>query len=407
MTTTEPETADTTAFAERVFASALCALETMSIHVGDRLGWYRALAEHGPLDPPGLADATGTHERYAREWLEHQAVCGILEVEDPDVAASARRYRLPAAQAEVLTDRTSLDYLAPLARMITGAAGKIDALLDVYRTGGGVPWERFGADARDAQGDINRPWFDHRLADALASVPEVHDVLSRPDARIADVGCGHGWSALALARAYPDATVDGYDVDAPAIDAAREHAAEAGLGDRVTFHVVAGEGLPDRPVYDAAFVFEAVHDMPRPVEVLHAIRRAVRDDGVVVVMDEAVAERFAPDGDEVERIMYGYSLFLCLPDSLSTTDSVGTGTVMRPAVLDGYAREAGFSGAEVLPSRDSRSSGSRACRADRASARRPRSPPDAPAVGCRERSRRARPEASDPCFWPFREEGGD
>ncbi|WP_448002240.1 class I SAM-dependent methyltransferase [Agromyces bauzanensis] len=349
MTTTEPEPADTTAFAERVFTSALGAFETMSIHLGDRLGWYRALAERGPLDPPGLAAATGTHERYAREWLEHQAVSGILEVEDPDAAASARRYRLPAAQAEVLTDRTSLDYLAPLARMITGAAGKIEALLDAYRTGGGVPWEKFGADARDAQGDINRPWFEHRLADALASVPEVHDVLSRPGARIADVGCGHGWSTLALARAYPDATIDGYDVDGPAIEAAREHAAEAGLGNRVAFHVVAGEGLPTESTYHAAFVFEALHDMPRPVEVLAAIRAAVRDDGVVVIMDEAVAERFAPDGDEVERIMYGYSLFLCLPDSLSTPGSVGTGTVMRPVVLESYAREAGFSGAEVLP----------------------------------------------------------
>ena len=344
--------AEVTAFADRVLAAALGAFELLSIHVGDRLGWYRVLAERGPLDPGALADATGTHERYAREWLEQQAVYGLLDVENADAAASDRRYALPAAHAAVLVDRTSLDHLAPLARMFAGAAAQIGPLLAAYRTGGGVPWDAFGADARDAQGDMNRPWFDRRLAGALAGVPELHGVLSRPGARIADVGCGHGWSAIALARAYPRATVDGYDVDGVALDSARAHAEEAGVADRVTFHLVAGEGLPGRAEYDAAFIFEALHDMPRPVEVLSAIRAAVRDDGAVVIMDEAVADEFAPNGDDVERIMYGYSLFLCLPDSLSTPGSVGTGTVMRPDVLEGYAHRAGFASADVLPIED-------------------------------------------------------
>lgn len=340
-----------TEFADRVFASALGAFETLSIHLGDRLGWYRALAEHGPLDAPALAAATGTHERYAREWLEQQAVNGILTVEHV-AGASARRYALPAGHAEVLTDEESLDYLAPLARMVASAAAQLGPLLEAYRTGGGVPWDRYGDDARDAQGDINRPWFDRRLAGALAGVPELHAVLSRAGARIADVGCGHGWSAIALARAYPDATVDGFDVDAPALEAAREHAAEAGVDDRVAFHLVAGERLAEASAYDAAFVFEALHDMPRPVEVLAAIRSAVRDDGAVVIMDERVAPAFAPHGDEIERVMYGYSIFICLPDSLSTPGSVGTGTVMRQSTLERYAREAGFSGIEELPIED-------------------------------------------------------
>ena len=110
-----------------------------------------------------------------------------------------------------------------------------------------------------------------------------------------------------------------------------------------------GEALAEDDAYDAAFVFEALHDMPNPVEVLGALRRVVRDDGAVVIMDEAVAERFAPDGDDVERVMYGDSLLVCLPDSLSTPGSVGTGTVMRPSTLEGYARSAGFASAEVLP----------------------------------------------------------
>ena len=345
-------------FAGRVFGSALGGLEILSIYLGDRLGWYRALAESGQLSSTELARRTATQERYAREWLEQQAVSGILTVEGTDaadaanaapVAASDRRFSLPAAHAEVLADGTSLDYLAPSVRMFAAAAAQLPQLLDVYRAGGGVSWQQLGADAHESQGDMNRPWFEKRLAPALTSVGSLHEVLSRPGAHIADVGCGHGWSTLALARAYPAARVEGFDVDQPSIEAARRHAAEAGLGEHVRFHLVGGEELAAEGRFDAAFVFEAVHDMPHPVEVLAAVRRAVRDDGQVVIMDEAVAERFAPDGDDVERYMYGFSLVVCLPDSLSSPGSVGTGTVMRQSTLEDYSRQAGFSGIEELP----------------------------------------------------------
>ncbi|WP_173922616.1 bifunctional 2-polyprenyl-6-hydroxyphenol methylase/3-demethylubiquinol 3-O-methyltransferase UbiG [Agromyces sp. Marseille-P2726] len=342
------------AFADRVFASALGALELLSIYLGDRLGWYRALAEAGPLDAPTLAERTGTQERYAREWLEQQAVYGILAVDgtgvrDTDAAAPARRFSLPAEHADALVNRDSLEYVAPLGRFVAAVGAQLGPLLEAYRSGGGVSWAQLGDDARDAQGDINRPWFLQKLGQALEGVPEVHDALSRHGARIADVGMGHGWSSIALAQAYPNARVEGFDVDAESVAAARRHADEAGVGDRVRFHQVAGEGMPQEGVFDAAFVFEALHDMPFPVDVLGSIKRAVKPDGEVVIMDEAVADTFAPDGDEVERAMYGYSVFVCLPDSLSTPGSVGTGTVMRQSTLERYAREAGFAGAEVLP----------------------------------------------------------
>src|SRR5680860_1574981 len=32
--------------------------------VGDKLGLYRALSDHGPLSAKALAEKTGTHERY-------------------------------------------------------------------------------------------------------------------------------------------------------------------------------------------------------------------------------------------------------------------------------------------------------------------------------------------------------
>ncbi|MFF3064876.1 class I SAM-dependent methyltransferase [Oerskovia sp. NPDC057915] len=350
-------------FAERLFASALGALDVFSVYLGDRLGWYRSLAADGPATSAELAARTGTQERYAREWLEGQAVAGILTLAAPDAPGptegeappsgmhdgARRRYALPPGPAEVLTDQHSLAYVTPLPRLFAAVGRTFDELLDAYRDGGGVSWGRLGADAREAQADLNRPWFEHELAGALGRVPDLHAVLSRPTARVADVGCGAGWSTVALARAYPQARLDGYDVDGPSVAMARANAQAAGVADRVAFHVADAATLPPDVPLDAAFAFECTHDMPRPVEVLSAVRRAVLPDGAVVVMDEAVAEEFAAPGDEVERLMYGFSQFVCLPDGLSSSPSVGTGTVMRPATLERYALDAGFGRVEVLP----------------------------------------------------------
>jgi 2-polyprenyl-3-methyl-5-hydroxy-6-metoxy-1,4-benzoquinol methylase len=179
----------------------------------------------------------------------------------------------------------------------------------------------------------------------------VHDALRRPGARIADVGCGGGWSSITLARAYPDATIDGIDVDAGSVDMARKNAADAGVADRVSFTHADAAGLTGA-TYDAVFAFECVHDMPRPVDVLAAVERALAPDGFVVVMDEAVAETFSAPGDDLERIMYGFSLLVCLPDGMSSPPSAGTGTVMRPDTLRRYAQEAGLTSFEILPIED-------------------------------------------------------
>jgi SAM-dependent methyltransferase len=328
-------------FADRLFQASLGLVDVLAAYLGDRLGWYRALAAQGPCTAEELVAAAGGSPRYATEWLEQQATSGVLAVERDG------RFRLPAGPAEVLTDPDSLSYLAPLARMFGAAAVQLPALLDAYRTGGGVSWETFGDDMRESQADMNRPWFVRQLPDVLRGLPELAP-LARPGALVADVGCGAGWSTIAIAQTFPEVNVEGWDVDRPSIDLARANGSAAGVEDRVVFCATDASHLRTAG-YEAIFAFECIHDMAQPVATLAEMRRAIRPGGAVVIMDEAVGDAFAPNGDDLERIMYGFSLFVCLPDGLSSTPSVGTGTVMRPDTLRGYARAAGFSDVEVLP----------------------------------------------------------
>jgi len=331
------------ALAERLFSSAVASFDLAGVYLGDRLGWYASLAADGPATPEELATRTGADARYAREWLEQQAVSGILEVD------AKHRYSLPTEHAEVLVDPTSLHLMAPMSRMVTAAFGRLPALVEVYRSGGGLGWEEYGPDMREGQASFNRPAFTHLLGRQwLPAIDDLHERLQAdPPARMADIGCGEGWSTIAMALAYPGATFVGFDLDRPSIEAARMHAREAGVDDRVTFRHGDAAGL-DGP-FDAAIIIEALHDMANPVPVLRAIRRSLAGGAPLIVVDEKVAESFVAPGDEIERFMYGWSITTCLPDGRSRTPSVATGTVMRPRTLEAYAKQAGFTTVEVLP----------------------------------------------------------
>jgi 2-polyprenyl-3-methyl-5-hydroxy-6-metoxy-1,4-benzoquinol methylase len=258
---------------------------------------------------------------------------------------------LPAGHDEVLLDQDSLNYLAYVARWLPSLGQAAPSLLDAFRTGGGVSWAAFGADAREAQAAQNRPSFLHLLGkEWLPAVEDVHARLAAdPPARVADIGCGAGWSSIGLAKSYPNVQVDGFDLDEPTIALARENAAEHGVADRVRFQVrdVADQALAEQ--YDLVMAFEMLHDLSRPVEALRVMRGLLAEGGAVVIMDEKVAERFTAPGDDIERLYYGFSTLCCLPAGMAEQPTAATGTVMRPDTLRQYALEAGFRDVEVLP----------------------------------------------------------
>lgn len=345
-----PDAADRRdALVERLFRSAIGAFDLFSVYLGDRLGLYRALADGGALTSAELADRAGVDERYAREWLEHQAASGLVDTVGE--SAGDRRFRLPDGHDEALLDASSLNYSAPLARGVLSSIRPIDALVEAFKTGGGVPYAAYGEDAHESQAAFTKPLFEQLLGkEWLPALPEVHRrLLADPPARIADLACGQGRSSIELARAYPNVRVDGIDADEASMGRARENLAESGVEDRVTLQQrdAADAALAGR--YDLVTIFEALHDMSYPVDVLRAARGLLADGGVVLIGDELTEEAFRAPATEKERLHYGFSVFHCLPVGMVGDGAAGTGTVMRPDTVRRYAREAGFASCEIAP----------------------------------------------------------
>jgi 2-polyprenyl-3-methyl-5-hydroxy-6-metoxy-1,4-benzoquinol methylase len=342
------------AYAERLFETGLAALEAVTVSLGRELHLYEHLAADGGVNVGELSQCAGIDARYAREWLEQQAAAGLIEVTAPATGPDQRRFGLSAAAQECLLRPESLASVGPLFDLLP-AINRVypAALVHAYRTGGGIPYADYAL--HDAQGDFNRPAYVNLLAsDWLPQIPGLVDRLQESGARAAEIGCGEGWAAISLARAFPELRVDGFDNDEASIAAARKYAAEAGVSDRAKFEVLdVTRDLAEQAAagsYDLVMAFEMIHDLARPVEALTTMHRLGRPGAVHLVMDEKVAETFeAPTDNPVERLMYAASVLHCLPVGRTETPSAATGTVMRPATFTAYATAAGFNGVEVAP----------------------------------------------------------
>lgn len=342
------------AYAERLFGTGLAAFEAITISLGRQLGLYPHLTAEVGLTVHELATVAGIDSRYAREWLEQQAAAGFIDVAAESQDPEQRRFALSPVAAECLLNPESLASVGPLFDFLPSLTRVFPAmLLDAYRTGGGIPYAAYGI--HDAQGDFNRPSFVQLLTTAwLPALSGVSDRLDRNDARVAEIGCGEGWAAISIAKAWPSIAIDGFDNDEASIAAARRHAAEAGVSDRVRFEVadVTQEPSDQRSnrTYDLVLAFEMIHDLARPIAALATMRRLGKPDAFHLVVDEKAGDHFEANTENpVERMFYAASVLHCLPVGMADAPSAATGTVMRPSTLRSYATDAGFSSVEVLP----------------------------------------------------------
>jgi SAM-dependent methyltransferase len=322
---------------EEVGAALNCALVVM----GDRLGYYKALAAHGPTTPPELAELTGTDEHYAREWLGAQAAGDYVSY-DPD----SGRYTLPAEQAIALADESSPAFLPGLFQIAHGTMRDAPTILEASTHGTGVGWHEHNSDVHVGCERFFRPSYAaHLVADWLPALDGVVDKLTR-GARVADIGCGHGSSTILMAQAFPASTFVGIDYHPASIDTARTRATEAGVADRIAFQVAPATAWVGSD-YDLVTMFDCLHDMGDPLGAAQRVREALRDDGTWMIVEPAAGDRVEDNLTPVGRAYYGFSTLLCTPSSLAQDVGLALGTQAGPAKIRDVVTAAGFTGFRV------------------------------------------------------------
>ncbi len=323
------------AFVAKAVDEVGATLNTALVVLGDKLGYYTTMAA-GPVTPARLAEATGTGEPYAREWLAAQAAGGYVDYE-----ATTGRYTLPPEQAAALTDPTSPAYLPGFFQIALGTVHDIDGVLEAARNQGGLGWHEHHPDVHDGCERFFRTMYNaHLVGEWLPALPGAIDKLEH-GATVADVGCGHGASTVIMAQAFPHSTFTGFDYHEASIETARRRAAEAGVGDRVRFEVAAATQFPGTG-YDLVTTFDALHDMGDPVGAARHVRDAMAPDGTWMVVEPMAGDTVSDNLNPVGRAYYGFSTLLCTPSSLAQDVGLALGTQAGPARIRDVVTTAGF-----------------------------------------------------------------
>jgi ubiquinone/menaquinone biosynthesis C-methylase UbiE len=277
------------------------------VRIGDRLGLYKALLE-GATTVEALAKRVKLDERYLREWLSHQAASGYLAY-DPKTAA----FSLPPEQAMVFAIEDSPVYMQ-------GGFDSVAAMLEnqpkvqaAFKTGGGVAWGDQASCMFCAVARFFRPGYVHHLVSEW--LPALDGVVAKLErgAKVADVGCGHGWSTLLMAKAFPKSQFVGFDFHDGSIAEARAHAQKHG-GGNARFEVAKAKALPEKD-FDLITCFDCLHDMGDPTGAAGHIRSALKADGTWMVVEPMAGDRLEDNFNPVSRLYYAASTLICVPTS--------------------------------------------------------------------------------------------
>jgi 2-polyprenyl-3-methyl-5-hydroxy-6-metoxy-1,4-benzoquinol methylase len=303
--------------------------------IGDRLGLYRALAGAGPLTSAELAERTGTSERHVREWLGAQAATGYVTY------VGDGRYELPDEHVPPLTQETHPAFVVGALETAIGAVQATDRIADSMRTGTGLGWGDQDHHVHVGCERFFRPGYVNYLTSVW--IPAMDGVAERlgQGIAVADIGCGHGASTIHLARTYPRSWFVGVDPHAGSIEAARKHAADAGVTDRVVFDRATAKELTGS--YGLVAFFDCLHDLGDPVGALRATAEHLDDDGAVLLVEPNAGDSVADNLNPVGAAYYGFSTLLCTPNALSQEAATVLGTQAGQARTTEVAHEAGFS----------------------------------------------------------------
>ena len=325
------------AFLGKMLGDVGATLTGALVIIGDRLGLYRTLAERGAMTSHELAAATGTHERYVREWLANQAASGYL-----DYDAATSMFSLPPEHQPMLADENSPVLLCGMYQIAQTMFVDEPHITEAFRSGRGFGWHEHDPQLFSATERFFRPGYNAHLIPEWIPALDGVDAKLRAGAKVADVGCGLGTSTIVMAKAYPKSTFVGYDYHEGSIAAAREAARKAGLEDRVRFEVASAQHFPGTG-YDFIACFDCIHDMGDPAGAAAHIRAALKPDGTFMMVEPYAGDSLSDNLNPVGRIFYAASTVLCTPASLSQEVGLGLGAQAGEARMRSIFTGAGFS----------------------------------------------------------------
>jgi SAM-dependent methyltransferase len=336
------------AYAGRAAAQATAALNAALVHLGDRLGLWKAMVAAGPVTATALAERTGLSGRYLQEWLASQAANGFVSY-DP----ATDRFTLGPEGAMVLADDGSPASMIAAFDCFVPVTTLLPRLEAAFRTGDGIAWPERDVTWFETQARFSRPVHQQFIDGGLDQIPGLRARLEA-GATVADVGCGYGVSTILLAERFPASRLVGFDFHDHSIAQARKGAetglrgpnAEAGVGDRVTFEVAAADSFPGTD-YDVVFLFDALHDLGDPVAALRHVRDVLAPGGIVVAADPSSADTLAENlANPMAGFLFAISTLLCTPTALAQPGPHALGAMGGETALRALFRQAGFAEVE-------------------------------------------------------------
>ena len=298
-------------FLGKVVGDVGAAMSAALVVIGDKLGLYKAMAEAGPVTPADLARATGTAERYVREWLNAQAASGYVAYD-----AKTERFVLPPEQAVAFADETSPAAVAGLFHVTAAMWHGEEKITESFRSGGGLAWGAQHPCLFEGTERFFRAGYIGNLVGTW--LPALEGVVGKLErgAKVADVGCGLGASTILMAKAFPKSRFVGFDSHEGSITLARQRAARAGVGDRVSFEVAKSTDYPGS-AYDLVAHFDCLHDMEDPSGAARHVKETLAPDGTWMIVEPFAADRPEANHNPVGRVFYSASTMLCVPHSLA------------------------------------------------------------------------------------------
>jgi len=307
------------------------------VRIGDTLGLYKAIHANGPMTSIELAKAAKVDERYLREWLSHQAASNYLSY-DPITA----KFAMPPEQAMVFANEESPVYMMGGFDIMAASLENQPRVQAAFKSGTGVAWGDQAGCMFCAVARFFRPGYHNNLV--ASWLPALDGVVKKLEAgaRVADVGCGHGWSTVMMAKAFPKSQFFGYDFHPDSIRDATAHAKEHGVTANAHFAVGLAKDYEGKD-FDLVTCFDCLHDMGDPAGAAAHIRRSLKPDGTWMIVEPMAGDALQHNLNPVGRLFYAGSTMICLPTSRSQEVGAALGAQAGEAKLRETIQSGGFS----------------------------------------------------------------